>query len=239
MGIQLQLNEKYTFLEAETDEHRNEAYKLRFLVPCIDTGYRPDPTKKIETDRFDDISIHFLAYSKGIPIGAMRIVPENALKFPMEHPDFVNGQKYEGFPLDEYRREHDIEKAAEIGRLVVVDSERNHTPTIGFYKCVYECINRMGIQHLFCVAKKVYAQMYAKLGFEQIGEEYPYPVRLDATKLDSPAILDFFPLHLDKKNTDRIIGGETPNNQQIDVNLLKFLYSEWTDKQSTQNLLHR
>ena len=29
------------------------------------------------------------------------------------------------------------------------------------------------------------------------------------------------------------------NKNKIDLNLLKFLYSEWTDKQSTQNLLHR
>ena len=232
--IQFQLNGEYWFSEVETDEDRDEVYKLRFLVPCIDSGYTPNPKTETERDRFDDVSEHFLAYHKDKPIGTVRLIPDNPLNFPMENPDFVNGQKYEGFPLNEYKSRHDIERAAEIGRLVVINSERSFATLLGLFKCLYECNKRMKIQHVFCVAKKTYALLYAKIGFIQIGDPYPYPVRLDATRLDQPDILDFHPLHLDLKEAEKIARKEKSEGLYADQTLLEFLYGDWENSQSAK-----
>jgi len=55
-------NEYFEMVPALTDELKNEAFKLRYQVYCIETGFEKtsEHPGEIETDDFDDNSVHFL-----------------------------------------------------------------------------------------------------------------------------------------------------------------------------------
>ena len=55
-------NEYFEMVPALSDELKNEAYKLRYQVYCVETGFEnpSDHPGEIETDDFDDSSVHYL-----------------------------------------------------------------------------------------------------------------------------------------------------------------------------------
>ncbi|MDA8962358.1 PEP-CTERM/exosortase system-associated acyltransferase, partial [Congregibacter sp.] len=74
---------------ALTDEQKADVYRVRYSVYCEEFGYE-DPKAfldEMETDAFDDQSIHCLVTHKssGVPAGCVRLVTvEDSTRMPME-----------------------------------------------------------------------------------------------------------------------------------------------------------
>ncbi len=112
-------NTYFKMVPARTPALKKEVYKLRFQVYCNETGFE-DPAAcpdGLETDEFDEQSIHYLIYhstSKSYAATTRLILPnaQNPEKpFPIEiHSTIDNLEPMQGFPR---------KKLAEISRFCV------------------------------------------------------------------------------------------------------------------------
>ncbi|HBR69268.1 MAG TPA: PEP-CTERM/exosortase system-associated acyltransferase [Rhodospirillaceae bacterium] len=85
-------NRTFSIVEANTDELREECYKLRYEVYCIENDFE-DPTRnpnQMERDTYDIDAVHFLMVhnESGKPAGTVRVVlPKEEMEmdsFPMQ-----------------------------------------------------------------------------------------------------------------------------------------------------------
>ncbi len=187
-------------------------YQLRYDVYCMQKGFL-DPANypdKLETDVFDQHSLHFGAFDKlGNALGTLRLIQNSDIGFPMlDHceidvPDEI------------------LQKAGEISRLAVskmirkrrgdgeygmvleggpVDEKikspprhnrRRHRPAIvvGLYKNLYQESRKNGITHWLAVMEPGLLKLLKRFhfNFEVIGPEVDYygPVRPYMVSLES------------------------------------------------------
>jgi N-acyl-L-homoserine lactone synthetase len=97
--------------KATTSEELIDVYRLRYKVYCLERGYeRPDDYPDgIETDEYDQYSVHFIAYVDSKPVGTVRLILPNPLGIPVER--FCN--------VDKEFINSDNLRFAEISRLAV------------------------------------------------------------------------------------------------------------------------
>src|SRR3954468_23378960 len=117
---------------ADSPEDRDECFRIRFQVYCIDNGFE-DPANSpdgLERDSFDSHSIHSVLThnATGNAIGTVRLVlpEENGERRVLPFRQIVGALAADGvapFP---------IEGTAEISRFSIVKSFRQHTPDQGF-----------------------------------------------------------------------------------------------------------
>lgn len=69
-------SERYQILIANTNELRNDVYRLRYQVFCEQLGYDMDQSDGLESDKYDPDSLHILLRERvsQTPVGCFRIV---------------------------------------------------------------------------------------------------------------------------------------------------------------------
>jgi N-acyl-L-homoserine lactone synthetase len=137
------------FKKVETEQEKNDIYRLRYEVYCREKNYLPHMQYpgQSEMDEYDPHSVHFIAKTGAQSVGTARLVLHNPIGFPMEqHYNFSITSK--GM---------NIEHTAEISRLVVMKQStmsseyRKSKITWGLFRVMHQEVKLLGIQHL-CAA---------------------------------------------------------------------------------------
>jgi N-acyl amino acid synthase of PEP-CTERM/exosortase system len=181
---------------ADTPEERDESFRVRFQVYCIDNGFE-DPANSpdgLERDSFDSHSIHSVLThnATGNAIGTVRLVlpEENGERRVLPVRQIVGALAADGvapFP---------IEGTAEISRFSIVKSFRQHTPDQGFeaqlsheewrkmlfhlplglMKSMVEMSARAGLTHWVAVMEPALLRLLTRLGihFNSLGSLVDY-----------------------------------------------------------------
>lgn len=156
-----------------------EVLKLRYRVYVDQCGFEsPEDHKNgMETDEFDDYSVHFVAVHSETkkPVGTVRIILKSHLGFPIEkHFKF-----YEGTP------EIAHECLAEISRIAVdnvvakelgINRKDRFDLVIGLIEILTKALSLIGVTHVYAVMENVLAVSLKSKGivFTKIGEEVDY-----------------------------------------------------------------
>ncbi len=186
------------FKKTTDNKELTEIYKLRYKVYCDEWGFeRPgDHPGGLETDEFDESSVHFVAINESSRelIGTIRII--------------LNSEK--GFPIERHCRiDSDMaavnrERVGEISRLAVskeyrrraedrfiyegVDGQRPQVPVVvndmrrrqeiicGLYKSMYIESKKIGLAYWYAVMAKGLQILLKRMGiiFTAIGPETDY-----------------------------------------------------------------
>jgi N-acyl amino acid synthase of PEP-CTERM/exosortase system len=196
---------------ADTPEDRDESFRVRYQVYCIDNGFE-DPAKSpdgLERDSFDSHSIHSVLThnATGNAIGTVRLVlpEENGERRVLPVRQIVGALAADGvapFP---------IEGTAEISRFSIVKSFRQHTPYQGFeaqlsheewrkmlfhlplglMKSMVEMSARTGLTHWVAVMEPALLRLLTRLGihFNSLGSLVDYHGRRQPCWVDVGAML--------------------------------------------------
>jgi N-acyl amino acid synthase of PEP-CTERM/exosortase system len=125
-------NGYFEFLHADTDELRNEVFKLRYQVYVVETGFErhEDCPGGLERDCFDEHSDHYLLRHRrtGVFAATARMILPNPsdplVTFPIEtHCSFHEGM---GISDPEVRR-----RAGEVSRFAVTKSFKKRVGEVG------------------------------------------------------------------------------------------------------------
>lgn len=191
-------NEYFDMVPAVSDELKNEVYKLRYQVYCLETGFAKIDAHPngIESDEFDNNSIHYLIRhrkSNSYAATTRLILPNISNKdnlFPIEeHTEFYNDDILKNIPRDnlaevsrfcvskEFKR-----RKKEIGTLTGIDSdweqditedERRVFPhiTIALISCLIKISDENGIYYWYAVMEPALIRFLSSLGiyFVSIG----------------------------------------------------------------------
>jgi N-acyl amino acid synthase of PEP-CTERM/exosortase system len=177
------------FLRVEQGHLLEKIFELRYRVYCLGRGFLPPERypSGIETDEFDQHSMHFAALDGfGRVVGTVRVVLDSK----------------EGLPLDRHLpREGDLHlhgvprrRLGEISRLAVQAPvshsgaaeahERLHRRpdvALGLYKEIYHASRKAGVSHLIAAMERPLARLLHRFAFpfHPIGPEIDYygPVR--------------------------------------------------------------
>ena len=164
-------NNGIDFRIAETQEEKEEAFKLRFEVYCKEKKYLKSENYPdgLEQDNFDKIADHFIALNKlGKVVGTLRLVPRENDLF-----------KEKSIPLEHYtdfsRHVNTDSIVSELSRFTIdKDYRTNYLLNFGLIKNATLFGLAEGITH-FAISVSVNSKNYfEKFGFKQIGEPYMY-----------------------------------------------------------------
>ena len=183
-----------------------EIYKLRYEVYCLERHYleASNCKEEMETDEYDDCSIHFAAYTLSNEIvGTVRLVqPHPGQQYPFEShcvpfPDFTypapesaaeisrlvvrktfrrrRGDSMEGISQD--FREKGSTKTIQPGSTVRGD-KRGNSPLLllGMYREMYRHSRHNGIRYWYAAMERSLARSLGKMGFKfvPIGPQVDY-----------------------------------------------------------------
>lgn len=183
-----------------------EIFKLRYEVYCLERHYLDASTCKeeMETDEYDDCSIHFAAYTLNNDIvGTVRLVqPHPGQQYPFQShcasfPDFTypapesaaeisrlvvrktyrrrRGDSMEGISQD--FREKGSTKSIQPGSTVRGD-KRGNSPLLllGMYREMYRHSRQNGIRYWYAAMERSLARSLGKMGFKfvPIGPQVDY-----------------------------------------------------------------
>jgi len=186
-------NQYFEMVPAQSDELKNEVYKLRYKVYCIETGFE-DPSlysSGMEVDEFDDNSIHYLIRHRPSCLFAATtrvILPEQRNPLPIEIHSTIDNLE----PLKNIQRN----KLAEVSRFCVSkefkrrknepgsltgtgyesfggisNDERRIFPhiTIGLIACLIRISEEQGIHHWCAVMEPGLFRFLSTLGINFTG----------------------------------------------------------------------
>lgn len=197
-------NEYFEMLPALSDELKNEVYKLRYQVYCIETGFEnPDEhPDEIETDDFDKYSVHYLIRHRQSNIYAATtrlILPDRSnldRLFPIEiystienHEELKDKQRCYLAEASRFcvsktfkKRKNDYQ-----GSLVGISpdweqkrsaEERKMYPhlSIALYACLIKMSYENNIQYWYAVMEPALIRFFSTLGiyFKNIGPVTQY-----------------------------------------------------------------
>lgn len=156
-----------------------EVLKLRYRVYVDQCGFEsPEDNKNgMETDKFDDYSVHFVAAHSETkkPVGTVRIILKSHLGFPIEqHFKF-----YEGTPKIAH------ECLAEISRIAVdnatakelgVSRKDRFDLVLGLIEIITKAMYKLGITHVYAVMENsLFVRLRSNgIEFTKIGESVDY-----------------------------------------------------------------
>lgn len=185
---------KFSFVQADSEELKQEIYRLRFDVYAREFGFEKieDHPTGLEMDEFDAHSVHFAAIDDNQDvIGTVRLVLENDKGFPIEHAvetTFV-GPRPPDSRIAEISRlavSRTFRRRAEDGRFGVEsyikkseggtlpdDEEQNEQQSnrknpiivLGLYQIMYHYSKRMGLSHWFMITETKLFHALKKYGF--------------------------------------------------------------------------
>lgn len=180
----------FEVVQAETPMLLKIAYRLRYQVYCLETGFE-DPTKcpnQLEKDAFDKHSAHALLRHKhtGIFAGTVRLVlPREGLKncFPIHNlvrdPFFFDEKRFPPMSIAEISRfaiskefrkrlgeYHSPSAASEHQMLVLKREEQRIIPHIilGLFIGMIKMSAEKGIKHWFCVMEPALIRLLSRYG---------------------------------------------------------------------------
>lgn len=183
------------FKLAETQQEKEEIYRLRYRVYCLEKDWlsKADYPDEKEIDEFDDCSAHFIAKdSLGNITGTVRLI--------------LHSQQ--GFQITRYF-EIDLPNGglncSEFSRLAINNGKRNNKIELGLYRETFQYCQNKGITHSYAVVERKLFSSLRRLGFlfEQIGEpryyfgDYTIPICLfysegiEFLKANKPLMLKF------------------------------------------------
>jgi N-acyl amino acid synthase of PEP-CTERM/exosortase system len=194
----------FAFTRAESEDLRNETYRLRYNIYVEEFGFEKpeDHPGGLETDDYEDASIHFAALYHDKVIGTIRLILDSEKGFPIEHAvqtTFV-GQKPPSSKIGEVSRlavSREFRRRREDGQygiesylkksqggnlpdnnsLIPAQSQRRHPfIVLGLFLLVYQECKRRDISHVYMITeKKVYHSLDAYgILFYQIGNPVYY-----------------------------------------------------------------
>ncbi|MFP4037801.1 MAG: PEP-CTERM/exosortase system-associated acyltransferase, partial [Desulfobacteraceae bacterium] len=78
---------KFAFTRAESEDLKKETYRLRYNIYVEEFGFEKpeDHPGGLETDDYEDASIHFAALYQDKVIGTIRLILDSKKGFPIEH----------------------------------------------------------------------------------------------------------------------------------------------------------
>lgn len=197
----------FEVIPATTAELKRQSYRLRHEVYCRDLGYEPEREDELETDAYDQQSVHCLirALSSGTFVGCARIVltgnegQQRLLPFEEACQDTLDRRIIEPWSLDRT-------KIAEISRLAILGRYRRRKGESGkpfsldthpeegrqlrlpylpvaLYLALLALARRQGIETLFVLTDPRLAISINRLGGEltQIGQ----PIEHRGTRIPS------------------------------------------------------
>ena len=197
-------NEYFEMVPAVTDELKNEVYKLRYQVYCVETGFEKaeDHPGEIETDDFDEHSVHYLIRHRksGIYAGTTRLIlpdPNNIDKlFPIEtystidkHEELVDKQRCylaeaSRFCVSkEFKRRKGDHQASLTGispdweQKTTVEERRTYPHlSIALYACLIKMSHENNIHYWYAVMEPALIRFFSTLGiyFKGIGPVADY-----------------------------------------------------------------
>lgn len=179
----------FTAVPALTDELRRTAYRIRHDVYCKEMSYEPVRPDAMETDPYDDHSVHCLLKSKtdGDYVGCIRLVLarpsdplcplpfetlcrtaiDRAIVDPAKLPRERIAEVSRLAVISRYRRrKDDAKRPADINDNDFGTSDRPRFPyvTVGLYLGMMAQAQRHGIEMLFVVTEVRLAKHLSRLG---------------------------------------------------------------------------
>jgi N-acyl amino acid synthase of PEP-CTERM/exosortase system len=204
-------NSVFSSSVANTPEERDESFRVRFQVYCIDNGFEdPDNSPDgLETDSFDSHSVHstLTHNATGNAIGTVRLV------LPDEDGErrLLPMQRIAGPVAADDVAPFPVWRTAEISRFSIVKSFRHHTPDQGFeaqlspeewrkmlfhlplglIKSCVEMSVREGMTHWAAVMEPALLRLLTRLGihFNPLGSLVEYHGRRQPCWVDLDAML--------------------------------------------------
>ncbi len=185
---------KFRFKEVDSDDLRREVFRLRYEVYALEFGFENpyDFLDKLETDEFDDHSVHFVTLNQNDEvIGTVRMILDSTKGFPVEHASEITDFKDKPEPQyitevsrlavsQNMRRRfedgmHGVESylpksqggVSDISNKNNPDIEKRQKPVIilGLYKAIYLKCKQLGITHMYMITEdKLFHALY-KFGF--------------------------------------------------------------------------
>lgn len=189
-------NEYFEMVPAISDELKNEVYKLRYQVYCLETGFEKtdDHPAGIEIDEYDSHSIHYLIRHRKSNVFAATtrlILPDKTNPdklFPIEKfTQFDNADVMEGIPRDKLaeasrfcvskefkRRKNEAGTLTGISHKWEIDfteDERRVFPhlTIALFACLIKMSDDNNIHYWYAVMEPALIRFFTTLGIYFIG----------------------------------------------------------------------
>jgi N-acyl-L-homoserine lactone synthetase len=155
---------KFSCYITSDSKELEELYRIRYEVYCKEYGYIPEEKTKnnMEFDEWDAHSVHFIIRDIKKEISAtVRLILNSQANFPI--------QKH--FKFDVNFNHFDLNKAAEISRLIVIRKYRKHHLMFLLIKGIYIYIKKNNIEHIFSVMDDKLFPLLTSLGvpFKKIG----------------------------------------------------------------------
>ena len=189
----------FQILQAETEEQRQQAFRLRYQVYCVEYPYE-DPARnpgEMERDAYDDISRHALLMHRksGSLVGAVRLIlPKNdgrEMRLPIrdvcrhefimeDRPELPRSRTAEisrfAVSKDFRRRAHED---TSVGSFTMPgDDPRRIIPntSLGLMQAIVSMAAQEDVSHLCAVMEPFLLRMLRKLGihFHKLGPEVEY-----------------------------------------------------------------
>jgi N-acyl-L-homoserine lactone synthetase len=182
---------RFRFYITKSDSELQELFKLRYQVYCeeyryLDKNHYPN---KIETDEFDNHSIHFILKDrKGNIAATARMIMNSEAGFPIEKHFQINLR----VPTTNRNT------IAEISRLIVARKYRKKFLLLALIKGMFVFAHSKGISHVYSVLDDKLFPTLSKIGlpFKKIGPTSVYQ------GLTAPYIMDISEMKEILKNTN-------------------------------------
>ena len=190
---------KFRFIKAESPELKEQIYRLRYATYVEEFGFEDprDHPGGLETDIYDDYSIHFAALNESDEvIGTIRLILASPHGFPIETvgPLRFVGQKPSPGKIAEisrlavsrnYRRRREDGPYGLGSYLPLGDAstrerkdDRRKRPIIllGLFQLMYHASKRLGLTHWYMITEDKVHCLLSKFGFvfHAIGEPVHY-----------------------------------------------------------------
>lgn len=178
-------SERYQILIANTEELRKDVYRLRHQIFCDDLGYEMDHHDGLESDEFDDDSLHVLLRERTsqIPVGCFRLVmPQRTgrtwLPFDIYGVPHVDRSLFNWNHVNHAR-------SVEVSRLALLTpnsrsklNQGESTPYLAtaLFYAVTAMIVRLNVENVFMVIEPCLGRLTSRFGIrlDQISPAFEY-----------------------------------------------------------------
>ncbi len=187
-------NKYFEMIPAESDELKNEVYKLRYQVYCIETGFENSTTfaNEMESDEFDQQSVHYLIRHResGIYAATTRLILPNKNNlnklFPIEiyssienHEELKGIQRYYLAEASRFcvskafkRRKTDYQRSltgiapdSEWGDNTAQQEKRTYPHiSIALYACAIKMSHENNIHYWYAIMEPALMRFFVTLG---------------------------------------------------------------------------
>lgn len=202
------IKKKYKIILVKNNDQLKKSYRFRYHLYCEVEKLlkKEDYPNKLEFDKFDEHSIHFVALDNNDNIvGTIRLIKDSELGFPTE----------EEFNLKEIMKKDNRKKTIEVSRLMTTKEYRKSFLSNDLYKAIYKYSNQNNIEFwLGCVEIWLLKKIKAVFdNIEIIGEpkfcfnamNYPFLIDLKKMQKELKIKNKFLFYYLNKKSKKIII----------------------------------